>query len=75
MRKKLLLLSGLLPAFLLFLSRAAMAMPPAMDDPMLKNGKIYVVVAVLVVIFIGIILFLVSMERKLNKIEKKDEAP
>jgi heme/copper-type cytochrome/quinol oxidase subunit 2 len=43
---------------------------PQMDDLMHQNGKIYVVVAVLVVIFIGIILFLVGMERRLRKLEE-----
>ena len=36
-----------------------------------ENGKIYLVVLVLVTIFAGIILFLVSLERRLNKLEKK----
>ncbi len=38
-------------------------------DFMHSTGKIYVVVAVLVAIFIGIILFLVYLERKLTKLE------
>lgn len=62
-------------AFLLALPQMVLARQPAMDDPMLKDGKIYVVVAVLVVIFIGIILFLISMERKLNKIERNEKSP
>ena len=36
-----------------------------------ENGKIYLVVLVLVTIFAGIILFLVSLERRLNKLEKQ----
>lgn len=62
-------------AFLFALPQMVLARQPAMDDPMLKDGKIYVVVAVLVVIFIGIILFLISMERKLNKIERNEKSP
>lgn len=44
-----------------------------MDSVMVKNGKIYVVVAVLAVILIGIILYLISMERKLKKLEKPEK--
>ena len=38
-------------------------------DFMHSTGKIYVVVAVLVAIFLGIIGFLVYLERKLTKLE------
>jgi uncharacterized membrane protein len=37
-----------------------------------STGKIYVVVAVLVVIFIGILIMMFSIERRLAKIEKED---
>lgn len=36
-----------------------------------SSGKIYVVVAVLLVIFIGFILYLVSIDRKISRLEKK----
>ena len=36
-----------------------------------SNGKIYLVIGVLVTIFLGIIFFLVYLERKLNKLEKQ----
>ena len=42
-----------------------------MADAMRENGKIYVVVAVLCVIFIGIVLYLISIDRKLKKLEKE----
>lgn len=45
---------------------------PEMADLMRDNGKIYVVVAVLTLIFIGIILFLINLDRKIRKLE--DEA-
>lgn len=38
-------------------------------DFMHARGKIYVVIAVIAAIFIGIILFLVYLERKLTKLE------
>lgn len=42
-----------------------------MDDVMHANGKIYVVVCVLAVVFLGIIAFLISIDRKVSKLEKK----
>jgi CcmD family protein len=43
-----------------------------MADKMRSDGKIYVVVAVLSIVFVGIILFLVRLERRLNKLEKEN---
>lgn len=43
----------------------------SMADEMRSNGKIYVVVAVLTTIFIGIILYLIRLDRKLTKLEKE----
>ncbi len=43
----------------------------AMADLMYENGKIYVVVLVLLTIFAGIILFLIFLERKISKLEKR----
>ncbi|HMQ47180.1 MAG TPA: CcmD family protein [Saprospiraceae bacterium] len=43
---------------------------------MSQSGKIYVVVAVIVAIFIGIVFFLIYLDRKLTKLEnqiKEDE--
>lgn len=42
-------------------------------DFMRETGKIYVVYAVLSIIFVGIILFLMRLERKINKLEKRIE--
>ncbi|MEP6747187.1 MAG: CcmD family protein [Bacteroidota bacterium] len=38
---------------------------------MRHNGKIYVVVTVILIIFIGIILYLVRLDRKITKLEKE----
>jgi CcmD family protein len=43
-----------------------------MADLMRSNGKIYVVVGVLVIIFVGIVLYLLSIERRLKKLEKEE---
>ncbi|HYC40894.1 MAG TPA: CcmD family protein [Chitinophagaceae bacterium] len=41
-----------------------------MADLMRSNGRIYVVVAVVVLILIGLILYLVRLDRKLRRLEK-----
>jgi hypothetical protein len=43
-----------------------------MADLMRSNGKIYVVTAVILTIFAGIIIYLVRIERKMNRLEKED---
>lgn len=40
-------------------------------DSLHGNGKIYVVVAVMAVIFIGLIVYLITIDRKLNRLEKE----
>jgi len=37
---------------------------------MRSNGKIYVVVAVILIILIGLLLYLVRLDRKITKLEK-----
>lgn len=41
-----------------------------MADTFRSNGKIFVVVAVILTIFAGIILYLIRLDRKLTKLEK-----
>ena len=41
-----------------------------MADQMRADGKIWVVVAVIAVVFVGIIVYLVLLDRKISKIEK-----
>jgi hypothetical protein len=43
----------------------------AMADVMRSEGKIYVLVAIILVIFIGFIFYLIKTEQKLKKIEKE----
>ena len=43
-----------------------------MADTMRSNGRIYVVVAVVVVILVGLILYLVRLDRKITKMEKEN---
>jgi CcmD family protein len=53
-----------------FFSTSALAQPE-MADTMRSEGKIYVVVAILLVIFAGLIGYLVLLDRKVTRIEKK----
>jgi predicted permease len=42
-------------------------------DFMRNTGSIYVVVGVILIIFIGIIAFLINLDKKITKLEKNDE--
>jgi hypothetical protein len=60
--------------FILFASlvnaqQTAEASPMAFD--MRSNGKIYVVVAVLLTIMIGLVLYIISVDKKISKLEKE----
>lgn len=44
----------------------------AQEDVMRSNGKIYVVMAVVVTIVIGLFIYLVSLDRKISRVEKKE---
>lgn len=41
------------------------------ENPFYSNGKIYVVVTVISIIFVGIILYLIRIDRRLRKTEKE----
>ncbi|OYW20294.1 MAG: CcmD family protein [Sphingobacteriales bacterium 12-47-4] len=42
-----------------------------MADLMSSNGKIYVVVAVILTILLGLVLYLVRIDRKISRLEKE----
>ena len=46
---------------------------PGTEDLMRSNGKIYVVMAVVIVIVLGLFLYLVNLDRKISKIEKNSK--
>ncbi|MCH1402113.1 MAG: CcmD family protein [Schleiferiaceae bacterium] len=58
-----------------FLPLLAMCLPyvglAQNDNPMYGNGKIYVVVAVIAIIFVGLALYLVQLDRKITKLENE----
>lgn len=49
------------------------ATAPEMADTMRSNGKIYVVVGVILIVLIGLFIYLFSIERKVKKLEQKIE--
>lgn len=57
--------------FCLLSSAFSHAQEVDMADRLRSEGKIYVVVAVLVTILLGIIVYLVMIDRKVSDIEKK----
>ncbi len=61
--------------FFLCINMLAIAQTPSSDvemaDIMRSNGKIYIVVAIVAVIFAGIIIYLISLDSKISKIEKR----
>ena len=61
-------LVGIIPfaLFVLF----AKAQNVGMADNMKANGKIYVVIAVMLTILAGLILYLVRLDRKISRLEK-----
>lgn len=61
----------LIPAIVLSFSPILLLAQRQDSDFMRSIGKIYVVVAVLVTIFIGLMLFLIYLDRRLTKIEHK----
>ena len=42
-----------------------------MADAMRSNGKIYVVVAIVTIIMTGLIVYLIALDRKITKLEKR----
>lgn len=59
-------------ALSLLLTNLTLAAQPKVEmaDTFRNNGKIFVVVAVILTIFAGIILYLIRLDRKLTKLEK-----
>jgi hypothetical protein len=57
--------------FSLFVSTFAHAQERSgLDTTMRSSGRIYVVIAVILVILAGLILYLVRLDRKISKLEK-----
>lgn len=64
----------LLIGFIAFLANTSLAQESnAIEQTFHESGKINVVVAIVTVIFIGIIYYLIKLERKISKLEKNSE--
>jgi len=55
---------------LLLLTFFANTQDVSMADTMKENGKIYVVIAVILTILAGFVLYLIRLDRKISKLEK-----
>jgi CcmD family protein len=67
--RKTLILAFLLMSFIA--ANAQQSGTVEMADAMRSSGKIYVVIATVVIIFAGLAIYLFSIDRKLRKIEKE----
>lgn len=67
-KKIILLLVMMTSSLLLF----AQEKPTEMADTMRSNGRIYVVVAVVVTILLGLILYVARLDRKMTRLEKEN---
>jgi hypothetical protein len=67
------LVSGILITVLVQAQDSLQKEKPQMADAMRSNGKIYVVVAVLVIILAGLFIYLINLDRKMSRLEKNDK--
>ena len=63
------MIKKIITLFFIVLSFFAKAQEPAMADSFRQDGKIYVVTAVIAIIFLAIIVYLISIDRKVKKLE------
>lgn len=61
----------LLIAWLVVMSVPVVAQQVEMADTMRSNGKIYVVVAIILIVLVGLIAYLFMLDRKVRKLEKR----
>lgn len=66
MKKQITLILGMIFAIM-----QAMAQPVEMATTLRAEGKIYIVIAVMLIIFIGVATYLFTLDRRVAKLEKK----
>ncbi len=54
-----------------FSAQAPNASSPEMADVMRRDGKIYIVVAVLVTVLLGVLFYLISLDKKIGNLERQ----
>jgi CcmD family protein len=59
--------------FLALMPLLSLAQDVEMADTMRSNGKIYVVVGVIAIIFVGLLVYMVMLDRRLTKLEKEEK--
>ncbi|MFN3847834.1 MAG: CcmD family protein [Spirosomataceae bacterium] len=65
-------MKNLITIFLLFITSNLFAQQDVeMADKLREDGKIWVVVAIIFVTFLGLAIYLFTIDRKVSKIEKK----
>ena len=57
--------------FLLLKAGAQGVTPSGIGETMRSSGRIYVVVTVMVVILLGIVFYLIRLDRKISRLEKE----
>ena len=62
----------LLTTMISFTSFAQGTEKATMADQMRSNGRIYVVVAVMLTILIGLLLYIIRIDKKISKLEKEN---
>jgi uncharacterized membrane protein YcjF (UPF0283 family) len=65
-------LSSLITLLLFSFSIFAQTEQPEMADAMRSNGKIYVVVVVCLVILLGLVAYVIRVDRNISRLENKD---
>lgn len=58
---------------ILFLCSFSASAATTMAEQMRSDGRIYVVIAVMLTILLGIVVYLYRMDRKLSQLEKQDQ--
>ena len=66
-------LNKILAVLAMLFAQLAWAQEVEMADTMRSNGLIYVVVAVLAIIFVGLVVYLVSIDKKVSRLERELE--
>lgn len=61
----------LLAMVLGFQTVSAQTQQPEMADVMRSNGKIYVIVGIILIVLVGLITYLFMLDRKITKLENK----
>lgn len=61
----------LLITLLMMICSAAFSQEVEMADTMRSNGKIYVIVGIILIILIGLITYLFLLDRKVGRLEKR----